>query len=138
MKPSFKAAHLAPTIGSPMLIVREFRFEAAHQLPDHPGRCRNLHGHSYRLKVVCQAPVDGRSGLAIDFGELKRVVHEQVLDLLDHAYLNEILPVPSAEHIAMWAWARLRDAGLPLHEIQVHETEACSVIYRGEDDGAAG
>ena len=115
-----------------MLISREFRFEAAHQLPDHPGKCRNLHGHRYRMRVVCEAPVDPKSGLAIDFGELKRVVHEHVVDCLDHTYLNEILTTPSAEHIAIWAWDRLRDAGLPLVEIEVHETDTTALpLYYG-------
>jgi 6-pyruvoyltetrahydropterin/6-carboxytetrahydropterin synthase len=115
-----------------MLVVREFRFEAAHQLPGHPGKCRNLHGHRYRLRVVCRAPVDPQTGLAIDFGELKRIVHERVVDRLDHAYLNEILPIPSAENIAVWIWDRLAGTELPLHEVEVHETDACSVVYRGE------
>lgn len=116
-----------------MLVAREFRFEAAHRLPEHPGKCRNLHGHRYRLKVVCDAPVDPATGLAIDFGELKRVVHERVVDVLDHGYLNEVLPIPSAELIAVWVWQRLADAGLPLVEVELFETDASSVIYRGED-----
>ena len=115
-----------------MLVARDFRFEAAHQLPDHPGKCRHLHGHSYRLRVVCRAPVDERTGLAIDFGELKRIVHEEVLDLLDHAFLNERFPVPSAELVVVWIWGRLEAAGLTLEQIELRETEACSVIYRGE------
>lgn len=115
-----------------MLVAREFCFDAAHRLPDHPGPCRNLHGHRYRLRVVCRAPVDERTGLAIDFGELKRRVQEQVVDVLDHSYLNEILPIPSAERITVWIWERLAATGLPLHEVELHETDACSVIYRGE------
>lgn len=115
-----------------MLVARDFRFEAAHQLPDHPGKCRHLHGHSYRLRVVCRAPVDERTGLAIDFAELKRIVHEEVLDLLDHAFLNERFPIPSAELVAVWIWDRLVAAGLTLDEIELKETESCSVIYRGE------
>ena len=121
-----------------MLVARDFRFEAAHRLPDHPGKCRNLHGHSYRLRVVCRAPVDARTGLAIDFAELKRVVHAEVLDLLDHADLNERFPIPSAELVAVWIWDTLAAAGLTLHEIELRETEACAVVYRGEGLGAGG
>ena len=119
-----------------MLVSRDFRFEAAHRLPDHPGKCRHLHGHSYRLRVICRAPVDERTGLAIDFAELKRIVHDEVLDPLDHSDLNERFPVPSAERIAIWIWDRLATAGLTLHEIELRETDACSVIYRGEGLGA--
>ena len=115
-----------------MLVAREILFEAAHQLPDHPGKCRNLHGHRYRMRVVCRAPVDPNTGLAIDFGHLKQLVNERVVDRLDHAYLNEIMPIPSAEHIAIWAWEQLASTDLPLHEIEVQETENSSVIYRGE------
>lgn len=115
-----------------MLLAREFHFESAHQLPRHPGRCRNLHGHRYRLRVVCRAPVDPVTGLGIDFGELKRIVNERAVDRLDHAYLNEIIETPSAEHIAVWIWERLVEAGLPLHEVELHETQNCSVVYRGE------
>lgn len=121
-----------------MLVAREFTFEAAHRLPKHPGKCRNLHGHRYRLKVVCRAPVDPESGLSIDFGDLKRAVHQHAVDLLDHSDLNAILPTPSAEHLAMWVWERLAAAGLPLHEVEIQETAACSVIYRGEGPGGGG
>lgn len=115
-----------------MLVVREFRFEAAHHLPDHPGKCRRPHGHSYRLQVTCAAPVDPKSGMAIDFGEVKRIVQTRVLDQVDHRDLNEILPVPSAEHIVHWIWERLEAAGLPLHELRLDETANCWVVYRGE------
>jgi 6-pyruvoyltetrahydropterin/6-carboxytetrahydropterin synthase len=115
-----------------VLVAREFQFEAAHQLPDHPGRCRNLHGHRYELHVRCRAPVDAATGLAIDFGDIKRIVKERVLSVLDHANLNEILPVPSAEHIAAWVWERLQGSGLPLAEILLYETRSCYVLYRGE------
>jgi 6-pyruvoyltetrahydropterin/6-carboxytetrahydropterin synthase len=118
-------------------VVREFRFEAAHQLPDHPGPCRRLHGHAYRFRVVAEAPVDRRTGLAIDFGDLKAVVTAEVLDLLDHTYLNEVLPIPSAEHIAHWIWGRLAPR-LPLVEIELFETVSCSVVYRGEPLHGAG
>lgn len=119
-----------------MLVVREFRFEAAHHLPEHPGKCRRPHGHGYVLRVACRAPVDARTGLALDFGEIKRVVRAEVVDVLDHRDLNEVLPlVPSAENIAIWAWDRLAAAGLPLAEIQVQETATCWVVYRGEGAG---
>lgn len=116
-----------------MLVAREFRFEAAHQLPDHPGKCRRLHGHGYRVRVVCAAPVDPVTGIAIDFYEVKRLVTERVLDALDHSYLNDLLPVPSAENVAVWIWGRLTAAGLPLAEVVLFESDDCFVVYRGED-----
>jgi len=50
---------------------RRFRFEAAHELPNHPGKCRELHGHSFRLVVTVERPVEPESGMAIDFGDLR-------------------------------------------------------------------
>jgi 6-pyruvoyltetrahydropterin/6-carboxytetrahydropterin synthase len=121
-----------------VLVAREFRFEAAHQLPDHPGKCRRLHGHGYRLRVVCAAPVDPRTGIAVDFYDVKRVVTERVVDVLDHTYLNELLPAPSAEHIAVWVWRRLVEGGLPVAEVVLFESDDCFVTYRGEDPSTPG
>jgi 6-pyruvoyltetrahydropterin/6-carboxytetrahydropterin synthase len=114
-----------------VIVIREFRFESAHQLPRHPGKCRRLHGHGYRFRVVCEADVDPETGLAIDFGTIKDVVRSRVIDVLDHRYLNELLPIPSAEYVAAWIFDRLKDV-LPVREIVLWETEACSVVHRGE------
>jgi 6-pyruvoyltetrahydropterin/6-carboxytetrahydropterin synthase len=80
---------------------------------------------------VCEAKVDPSTGLAIDFALVKRVVNAQVIEPLDHTYLNETIAVPSAENIAVWIWDRLAGHGLPLREIHVFETAGCFVIYRG-------
>ena len=116
-----------------VIVARDFEFEAAHQLPDHPGKCRRLHGHGYRLRVVCEAPVDPVTGLSVDFHEIKRVVESRVLEALDHTYLNETIPVPSAENISVWVWERLEGSGLPVKELVLFETPTCFVVYRGED-----
>lgn len=118
-----------------MIVATDFEFDAAHNLPNYAGKCERLHGHTYRLRVLCEAPVNPSTGLAIDFAELKRVVRTRVIDVLDHTYLNETIPIPSAENIAIWIWDRIRDGGLPLREIWVFETPGCFVIYRGEGPG---
>lgn len=118
-----------------MIVAAEFEFDAAHNLPNYAGKCERLHGHTYRLKVLCEAPVDPATGLAIDFAALKRAVRTRVIDVLDHTYLNETIPIPSAEHIAIWIWDRLVPSGLPLKELWVHETPGCWVVYRGEGPG---
>ncbi|MCC7138574.1 MAG: 6-carboxytetrahydropterin synthase QueD [Planctomycetes bacterium] len=120
-----------------MIVATDFEFDAAHNLPNYAGKCERLHGHTYRLRVLCEAPVDPSTGLAIDFAELKRVVRSRVVDVLDHTYLNETIPIPSAENIAIWIWDRIRDGGLPLKEIWVFETPGCFVIYRGEGAGGS-
>lgn len=115
-----------------MQVRRAFRFEAAHRLPDHPGKCRRPHGHSYRLVVAVDRPIDPSSGLAIDFGELKAVVREAIVQDVDHRDLNDIMDNPTAENLAVWAWNRLTRVLPGLVEIELHETENCSVVYRGE------
>lgn len=115
-----------------MRVRRRFRFEAAHRLPHHPGKCRELHGHSYELVVTVERPVDPASGLALDFGELKRVVREAVLDELDHRSLNDLLDNPTAELICRWVWGRLVERLAGLVELELHETRDSSVVYRGD------
>lgn len=115
-----------------MRVKRRFRFEAAHLLPNHHGKCRNLHGHSYVLDVTVERPVDPESGLAIDFSDLKAIVRREVVDLLDHRYVNDIIDNPTAEVMAVWMWKRLEGALEGLCEIELHETVNCSVVYRGE------
>jgi 6-pyruvoyltetrahydropterin/6-carboxytetrahydropterin synthase len=110
---------------------RRFWFEAAHRLPNHPGQCRELHGHSYELVVTVDQPVDEASGMAIDFADLKRIVREAVVDVADHRYLNDVLENPTAERIAVWAFDRLAPRLPGLVEVELHETRDCSVVYRG-------
>ena len=114
-----------------MKVKRIFDFEAAHELPNHPGKCRELHGHSYRLVVTVDRPVDPVSGIAIDFADLKRIVVDEAVSRLDHKYVNDLLDNPTAEVMAAWIWNRLA-APLPgLVEIELWETRKCSVVYRG-------
>jgi 6-pyruvoyltetrahydropterin/6-carboxytetrahydropterin synthase len=111
---------------------RRFRFEAAHELPLHPGKCRDLHGHSYELFVVVEGPLDSRTGMVMDFSDLKRLVKERIIGPLDHKYLNKLVDNPTAERLAVWIWDRLVQVLPLLVEIELHETENCSVVYRGE------
>ncbi len=115
-----------------MRVRRQFDFEAAHELPRHPGKCKNLHGHSYRLIVTVERPVDAGSGMVIDFAELKRTVKTAVIDHLDHRYLNDLIDNPTAEETALWIWNRLREPLPELVEVELYETRNCSVVYRGE------
>jgi 6-pyruvoyltetrahydropterin/6-carboxytetrahydropterin synthase len=87
-------------------IAKTFRFEAAHRLPNHDGKCRNLHGHSWVLKVwvwgqVIEAVADPKEGMVMDYGDLKAVI-QPIVDELDHRYLNEICDVPTSENLLIW------------------------------------
>jgi len=111
---------------------RQFDFEAAHRLPQHPGKCRELHGHSYRLVVSVEREVDPDSGMAIDFSDLKDVVGREVVELLDHRDVNDLIDNPTAEVMAIWIWNRLARSLPGLDEVELWETRNCSVVYRGE------
>ena len=72
-------------------LVKTFRFEAAHALPNVPAghKCGNMHGHSYRVDIHVTGQPDAHSGWVVDFGDIKQIVNT-VLDKLDHATLNDI------------------------------------------------
>lgn len=71
-------------------ITKKFSFETGHALYGYDGKCRNVHGHSYKLFVtVVGTPIDDTShvkyGMVIDFGDLKKIVKEEIVDVFDHA-----------------------------------------------------
>lgn len=115
-----------------MIVRRRFDFEAAHRLPRHPGKCRELHGHSYRLVVAVERPLDPDSGMVIDFGDLKQLVRREAVEPLDHRLVNELIDNPTAEEMAVWIWRRLSGKLPGLVEIELFETANCSVVYRGD------
>ena len=115
-----------------MKLRRRFDFEAAHHLPKHPGKCRRPHGHSYRLVVTVERPLDPDTGMVMDFSDLKKIVSEQVVSRLDHRDINQLIDNPTAELMAVWIWGALRPHLEGLDEVELHETRRCSVVYRGE------
>jgi 6-pyruvoyltetrahydropterin/6-carboxytetrahydropterin synthase len=71
-------------------ITKEFTFETGHALYGYDGKCRNVHGHSYKLAVtVIGTPIDDmnnvKHGMVIDFTDLKKIVKEEIVDPFDHA-----------------------------------------------------
>lgn len=71
-------------------ITKQFNFETGHALYGYDGKCRNVHGHSYKLSVtVIGRPITDTShvklGMVIDFGDLKKIVKEEIVDKFDHA-----------------------------------------------------
>ncbi len=84
-------------------LTKEFSFEAAHALEGYDGRCREIHGHSYRLYITIKGepindPDSPKYGMVMDFGALKRIVNEQIIDRLDHSFMMR--RTPEAEQIA--------------------------------------
>lgn len=125
--------------GLAVIITKEFRFEAAHFLPNMPEghKCRRMHGHSFRIEVKVQGEPNAHTGILMDFAEIKAVV-KPFIDKLDHFVLNEVgeqendrwLKNPTSEHLAIWFFEQLKDK-LPLHSIVVHETCTSHCEYRG-------
>lgn len=109
-----------------------YTFEAAHRLPWHPGRCHDLHGHSYRFEIAVAGPLDAH-GVVVDFDELAVVIRREVLDRLDHRDLNQVLDNPTAELIAHHIWALLETAGLDLARLRLWETPDASVELRAPE-----
>lgn len=105
-------------------------------LPHHPGKCGRLHGHSYRFDVVIAGPLQHggpQSGMVVDFDALSAVVRPAVIERLDHASLNDFMPNPTAEHIALWIWDALAPGIGGLSEIVLWETATASAVVRAED-----
>ncbi|WP_297806330.1 6-carboxytetrahydropterin synthase [uncultured Polaribacter sp.] len=75
---------------SSIRITKQFTFEAGHALYGYDGKCKNLHGHSYKLFVtVIGSPISDpknvKYGMVLDFGDLKKIVNEEIVDVFDHA-----------------------------------------------------
>ncbi|MCX7941986.1 MAG: 6-carboxytetrahydropterin synthase QueD [Dictyoglomaceae bacterium] len=119
-----------------MFIIKKFKFNSAHNLLSYKGKCERLHGHTYELVIVVKGYPD-KEGMIIDFLELKELVKKEVIDILDHSYLNDIISQPTAENIAIWVWnkleKKLKKENCNLYEVQVWETSESGVIYRGEN-----
>ena len=120
-----------------MLLSKEFKFDSAHNLIEYHGKCEKLHGHTYRLRVTIQG-IPGNDGMILDYGMLKKIVHERIISRVDHNYLNDIVPQSTTENIVRWMWAELEQ---PLHsdtyslfEIKLWETETSFVTYRGNEN----
>ena len=116
-------------------LVKEYRFEAAHFLPNVPEehKCRRMHGHSFRFEVTLSGSADPHTGWLMDFGEIGNIVKPLVERDLDHRLLNEVpgLENPTSEEIAMWLWRTLKPRLPLLSRITVHETCTSRCEYAG-------
>jgi 6-pyruvoyltetrahydropterin/6-carboxytetrahydropterin synthase len=94
-----------------VLVSREFTFDAAHHLHDYNGKCKNLHGHTYKVIFGISGYTDDR-GIMIDFADIKEIWKSQIEIYLDHRYLNETLPPmnTTAENIVVWIYEKMSDS----------------------------
>jgi len=114
-----------------MLITKKFTFDSAHKLINYEGKCKNLHGHTYTLFVTIKGEINDTTGMVIDFGEVKKIVKESVIDVLDHAYVNDFIDQPTAENMIVWIWKKL-ESKLKLYKLELWETPDSFATYYGE------
>ena len=142
---------------STVSITRRLEFDAGHRLPNHQSQCRNIHGHRYALEITLTSEVIRQEGAAddgmvMDFGDIKRIANDKLVDLWDHAFLVyrgdrvmvEFLAtigghktvvldvVPTAENLVKVAFQILEHAyldrfghELKLTQVRLYETPNC-------------
>lgn len=127
-------------------ICKEFRFEAAHQLPFHKGKCARNHGHSYKLQVCFSGKIRERipgsfgeeQGMVMDFERINKLVKPIIESILDHYSLNDLMENPTAELIAAELFRMIheimkRDIPYPdvkLESVKLWETDNSFVEIR--------
>ena len=106
------------------------------------GKCNNPngHGHNYTLELTVKGAVDPRSGFVVDLKDLKDILNREVLEALDHRFLNKEVPefavqIPTTENLAIAIWNRLRPrmSIARMHRVRVYETPDLFVDYYGEE-----
>ncbi len=118
-------------------IKKEFTFEAAHELPLHDGKCKRLHGHSWKGAVVLRrhrvTQSGPQTGMLQDFSEVKEIIRPILENFLDHHFLNQTtnLPNPTSEALAHWLYHQWKPC-LPLL-IAVEIQETCTSFARYDE-----
>ena len=129
-------------------VTREIAFCYGHRLINYDGKCRHLHGHNGRAVISLEASSLDAKGMLVDFSEIKRHVQRWIDDNLDHNLLlckdDPLLPLlreegervfvmddnPTAENIARLIFDHAAQAGLPIVEVLLWETDNCHASYR--------
>ncbi|MGE7765027.1 6-carboxytetrahydropterin synthase QueD [Peribacillus sp. NPDC096540] len=123
-----------------VMVSKEFTFDAAHHLHDYEGKCKNLHGHTYRVIFGLSGYTDSR-GLMIDFGDIKEIWKNEIEIYLDHRYLNETLPLmnTTAENMVVWIYEKMAEAllaknyeGARVEFVRLYETPTSYAEARRE------
>ncbi len=105
------------------------------------GKCNNPHGHghNYTLEVTVKGELDQRTGFVVDLKDLKETMNREVIDALDHRFLNKEVPefktaIPTTENVAIAIWQRLEGKlrVAQLHRVRVYETLDLFVDFYGE------
>lgn len=125
-----------------VLVSKEFTFDAAHHLHCYEGKCKNLHGHTYKVIFGISGFVD-EIGLVIDFGDIKEIWKEEIEIYLDHRYINETLPNmnTTAENMVVWIYEKMKESlsnrpekknGVQVEFVRLYETPTSYAEARRE------
>lgn len=119
----------------------EQTFSAGHSLREYKGKCENVHGHNYRVRVTVEGAELNAIGLIVDFVDLKKQVRA-IVERLDHQYINDLEPFtilnPSAENLAKYFYDELMKqfAGtngkspVRIAEVKIWETDTSTATYK--------
>lgn len=117
-------------------LTKSFRFEAAHFLPKHDGKCQRLHGHSWVGRVILASNAlheEGpKAGMVLDFGDVSAAIRPLLERYLDHWCLNQtlVLENPTSEEVARWVYVMLKPQLPLLAAIEIDETCTSSARYQ--------
>lgn len=127
-----------------MKIAKEFNWEMGHRLPEHFGKCKNIHGHSYKMTVELEGDLIEKTGMVMDYYDVKQIINP-IVEELDHAFmvnendsviisfLNEVeskkIVVPfqsSVENICIYMLNKISSSNLPSNikkiKVRINET----------------
>jgi 6-pyruvoyltetrahydropterin/6-carboxytetrahydropterin synthase len=122
----------------------EQTFAAGHSLREYKGKCENIHGHNYRVRVTVEGTRLNGIGLLVDFVDLKRAVR-RVIDSLDHQFINDVEPFttvnPSAENLAKYFFDEVSSAldlqassfnnhPVRISQVKIWETDTSIAVYK--------
>lgn len=116
-----------------LVISKNFKFEAAHQLIHHDGICQRLHGHSYHFKLEVRGAMKTfgpKRNMVLDYSDLS-IAGKEIENQLDHRFLNEIFneEMPTAEYISEWIFLQVSKTVPDLWAVEVSETESTSCRF---------
>lgn len=136
-----------------MLLTKKFRFEASHQISNHPGKCARLHGHSWELEVTIEGRIKVETGMVMDYYEIDYVV-KPFVERLDHQHLGSgwlwldslsrdkkvwigpsivgLPALPTSEALLVWIAGQL-PLEFPWRTLTLSETCTCAAILHKEE-----
>jgi len=117
-----ESCHRKVDNGLSVTVYKTFTIEVAHNLIGHP-TCGVIHGHSAKITVGVNGPLNLKTGMVIDFKILKSIIQEVVINKFDHSYLNNTFSTPTAEILAYYIFLKLSEAGLNVEVVRFHETD---------------